>query len=121
MKQKNTEKHKNNKILKILKKKLEATVQVRNYTNKQIKIKKIKLIKSQKKYQNGHNFCYFYLKFRILKHIKHFSRFGLQASFFIKYKSNTVLKPYVVDENLKTCIYFSMKIKYMKIYENQNK
>ena len=45
-------------------------VQVRNYTNKQIKIKTIKLIKSQKKYQNGHNFCYFYLKFRILKHIK---------------------------------------------------
>jgi len=31
------------------KKKLEATVQVRNYTNKQIKIKTIKKIKSQKK------------------------------------------------------------------------
>jgi len=50
MKQKNTEKPKNNKIIKIHKKKLEATVQVRNYTNKQIKIKTIKMIKSQKKY-----------------------------------------------------------------------
>jgi len=49
MKQKNTEKPKNNKIIKIHKKKLEATVQVRNYTNKQIKIKTIKMIKSQKK------------------------------------------------------------------------
>ena len=49
MKQKNTEKHKNNKILKIHKKKLEATVQVRNYTNKQIKIKKNKIDKITKK------------------------------------------------------------------------
>jgi len=42
---------KNIKIIKnkYMKKKLEATVQVRNYTNKQIKIKTIKMIKSQKK------------------------------------------------------------------------
>jgi len=39
---KNTENYKNNKIKKIHKKKLEAMVQVRNYTNKQIKIKNYK-------------------------------------------------------------------------------
>jgi len=56
---KNTEKHKNYKILKTHKKMLEATVQVRNYTNKQIKIKRIKFDKiAKKKYQNGHKFLF---------------------------------------------------------------
>jgi len=45
-----------------MKKKLEATVQVRNYTNKQIKIKTIKMIKSQKNNKMGMIFVT-YLKF----------------------------------------------------------
>jgi len=49
MKQKNTENYKNNKIKKIHKKKLEAMVQVRNYTNKQIKIKNYKKLQNHKK------------------------------------------------------------------------
>jgi len=49
-----------------MKKKLEATVQVRNYTNKQIKIKTIKMIKSQKKINKMGMIFVTYLKLRIL-------------------------------------------------------
>jgi len=59
---------KNIKIIKnkYMKKKLEATVQVRNYTNKQIKIKTIKMIKSQKKINKMGMIFVTYLKLRIL-------------------------------------------------------
>jgi len=103
---------------------LEATVQVRNYTNKQIKIKTIKLIKSQKKYQKGHNFCYFYLKFRILKTHQTFLEIWL-AGFFLplNIKSTMFWNPMLSMKIWKLVSISAWKIsiwKFMKIRTSNN-